>query len=115
MSVRRVEDIWHEAQEPTPTPEYVEGALYLVYATDADPIAMWRTTGGWLTDPSGTRFYRDVTWPIDSAERIWTFNPATQVVIAKDGGWWDRDGTIWSWSGLVSAVERALREQEAQR
>ena len=51
MSARRVEDIWHEAQEPTPTPEYVEGALYRVTVYLAPDIVLPEIWDGWAFQP----------------------------------------------------------------
>ena len=89
--------------------EYVEGALYLVTQPHCRE-ALYRAAGGWTLSPDeSAEFYDDSSvWAV-SAERIHTYDPATEVLVAKaDLRGWSGTATAPSgaWSHLVAAVAK---------
>ena len=124
MTTRRVASVWHEAGEQTPT-EYVEGALYRLVAVDVDrDYDDWTGTICRFESPHFVANRRLHHRLVDRAERIWTYDPDTQVVIDKTDFFEHGPNALDHYAAsfkdhltartLIRAVARALRAQEAQ-
>lgn len=72
------------AEAPEPKPPYATGALYRVWLSSAKPQALWRTDDGWTWREGGSTGYFDAHYPDATAERIWTYDPKTEVVVKRD-------------------------------
>ena len=88
MTTQRVASVWHEAGEQTPTEpansgsqEYVEGALYAVYFSGGCAGPRHFVNGRFVPGYVAQGGFKPSE--ILRAEPIWTYDPATQVVVDK--------------------------------